>query len=137
MEKYVQFFKNQLFVGDTHDQMDLVTACDRGEVEDFKICLYGLVLTYHPESGYLILQNEDFDVSKATYPDLKPDLNNSIIARAEWPTDHIFQMDTVIGYLPCNVKWSNALRFDRSKTEGACLHFTASSKGTIFVISSE
>lgn len=42
-------------------------------------------------------------------------------------------MREVVGYLPCNVKWSNALRFDPSG-EGRCLHFTASTKGTVFVI---
>ena len=134
MEKYVKFFDNQWFVGDSHDQMDMTTACNRGDGKHHKICIYGMVLTYNPVNGYFSLQTEDFNVSKATFPDLTPDMIDSLIAHAEWPADHIFQMDTVIGYLPCNVKWSNALRFDRSKTEGACLHFTASSKGTIFVI---
>ncbi|KAJ7378601.1 hypothetical protein OS493_021901 [Desmophyllum pertusum] len=46
------------------------------------------------------------------------------MARVEWPAREIFTLDEVIGYLPCNVKWSNAMRFDPSEREGKCLHFT-------------
>lgn len=134
MEKYVKCFDNQWFVGDSHDQMDMTTACDRGSRKDLEICILGMVLTYSPQNGYLTLKRENFQTSNATFPGLKTDMIDSLIAHAEWPADHIFQMDTVIGYLPCNVKWSNALRFDPSNKEGKCLHFTASSKGTIFVI---
>lgn len=42
-------------------------------------------------------------------------------------------MSEVVGYLPCKVKWSNALRFKPTGV-GRCLHFTASTKGTVFVI---
>jgi len=34
---------------------------------------------------------------------------------------------------PCQIKWSNALRFDPTDTNGKCLHFTASTAGTIYV----
>ena len=37
-------------------------------------------------------------------------------------------------YTPLQEKWSNALRFDPTDTEGKCLHFTASTAGTLFVI---
>ena len=134
MERYVKFFDNEWFFGDSHDQMDMTTACNRGSRKDFKVCILGLILTYSPQNGYLTLKKEDFEASNATFPGLTPDMIGSLIAHAEWPADHIFQMDTVIGYLPCNVKWSNALRFDPSNKEGKCLHFTASSKGTVFVI---
>lgn len=35
---------------------------------------------------------------------------------------------------PCQVKWSNALRIDPTDTKGKCLHFTASTAGTLFVV---
>ena len=134
MEKYVKYFEGQWFVGDSADNMDLNMACNLGQGKDFKICILGLVLTYHPQSGYLTLAKEDFTTSKKTFLTLPEDMINSLVAHAEWPVKHIFQLHEVVGYLPCNVKWSNALRFDPSNKEGKCLHFTVSSKGTVFVI---
>ena len=134
MERYVKYFDGQWFIGESPDNIDMLTACDRGDVKDSKICILGMVLTYHPQNGYLTLLKEDFNASKEIFPALKPDIMDSLVAYAEWPTQNIFQLDTVVGYLPCNVKWSNAMRFDPSNKEGKCLHFTASSKGTVFVI---
>ena len=133
-EKYVKYFEDEWFVGDNADNMDLHTACNLGQGKDFKICILGLVLTYHPQSGYLNLAKGDFNLSKKSFPSLREDMIDSLVAHAEWPAKNIFQLHTVVGYLPCNVKWSNALRFDPSNKEGKCLHFTASSKGTVFVI---
>jgi len=134
MEKYVKYFEGGWFVGDSAGNMDLNTVCNLGEGKDFKICILGLVLTYHPRSGYLTLAKEDFSISKKTFPSLTENMIDSLVAHAEWPAKHIFQLHTVVGYLPCNVKWSNAMRFDPSNKEGKCLHFTVSSKGTVFVI---
>ena len=133
-EKYVKFFKGEWLVGKSEDQIDLSTGCRRGNGKNNKVCVLGLVLTYDSESGFLTLAREDFNISKVTFPSLSPHIVGSPIAHVEWPSKHIFQLAKVIGYLPCNVKWSNALRFDASNEEGKCLHFTASSKGTIFVI---
>ena len=134
MERYVKYFRGEWFVGRSADKIDMYTACNLGQGKNFKICILGMVLTYHEQNGFLTLAAEDFNVSKSTFPSLTEDLIDSLIAKVEWPTQHIFQMHTVVGYLPCNVKWSNALRFDPSNHEGKCLHFTASSKGTVFVI---
>ncbi|XP_078360290.1 uncharacterized protein LOC144644633 isoform X2 [Oculina patagonica] len=134
MERYVRFFDDEWYIGQSPDNLDVMTACDYGNGKDFKICILGMVLTYHPQLGYLTLTKEDFVVSNKSWPSLTHDMIDSFIAQAEWPADHIFQLKTVVGYLPCNVKWSNALRFDPSNKEGKCLHFTASSKGTVFVI---
>jgi len=133
-EKYARFYDGEWFVGESREQMDLVTGCNHGSGKPNKICILGLVLTYHVHSGFLTLDKEDFNVSKKTFPGLTTDMIGSLIAHVEWPSGHIFQLDKVIGYLPCNVKWSNVLRFDPSNQEGKCLHFSASSKGTIFVI---
>ena len=132
-EKYVKFFKGEWLVGESDDQIDLSTACRRGNRTD-KICILGLVLTYDTKNGFLILAKEDLDISKMNFPSLTSHFVDSPIARVEWPSKSIFHLAKVIGYLPCNVKWSNALRFDPSNEEGKCLHFAAASKGTIFVI---
>ena len=130
-EKYVRYFKGEWLVGESRDQIDLLSGCNLGELKKKQICILGLVLRYNDVTGFLTMEKEDFDLSMETFPNL---VFGSLIAHAEWPSDHIFLLDKVIGYLPCNVKWSNVLRFDPSNDEGKCLHFTASSKGTIFVI---
>ena len=56
------------------------------------------------------------------------------MARVEWPGSEIFKLDEVIGYVPCNVKWSNAMRFEPSEGEGKCLHFILVTEGTAYVI---
>lgn len=132
-EKYVFFYNGEWFAGESRDQIDLVTGCSHGSKKD-KICILGMVLTYNPQTGFLTLGKEDFNVSKQAFPTLTADMIGSLIAHVEWPSENIFQLDKVVGYLPCNVKWSNVLRFDPSNKEGKCLHFTASSKGTVFVI---
>ena len=133
-EKYVRFYNSEWFAGESDDEMDLVTGCNLGSGKVNKMCIAGLLLSYNAVSGFLTLTKEDFDASKKAFPSLTNDMIGSIIARVEWPSKHIFQLSKVIGYLPCNVKWSNVLRFDPSNAEGKCLHFTASSQGTVFVI---
>lgn len=133
-EKFARFYDGEWFVGDSREQMDLTSGCSYGNGEDNKICLLGLVLSYNAQNGFLTLSKEDFNVSKESFPSLTTDIIGSLIAHVEWPSDYIFQLDEVVGYMPCNVKWSNVLRFDPSNQDGKCLHFSASSKGTIFVI---
>ena len=36
--------------------------------------------------------------------------------------------------VPCHAEWSNILRIDLVDMEGQCLHFTAASKGTVYVV---
>lgn len=133
-EKYVRYFKGEWLVGDSRDDINYITGCNHGSLEEKKICILGFLLTYNEESGFLTLAKEDFEFSKESFPKLTDNMIGTLIAHVEWPSDHIFQLETVVGYLPCNVKWSNVLRFDPSNDEGKCLHFTASSQGTIFVI---
>ena len=139
MRKYAKYYEGEWFVGDTVDKIDMSTACSHGGSGDVsgdvhKMCILGLVLTYDPGTGFLTMEQNDYTASKDFYPGIKMDEVGMLLARAEWPAKRIFHLDEVIGYLPCNVKWSNVLRFDPSNTEGKCLHFTASSKGTIFAI---
>ena len=134
LEKYVKYVEDEWFVGNSANKMNLYTSCNLGEGKNFKICILGLVLTYHPRSGYLTLAKEDFNLSKKSFPSLTEDMIDALVAHVEWPAKNIFQLREVVGYLPCNVKWSNAMRFDPSNKGGKCLHFAASSKGTVFVI---
>ena len=133
-EKYVKLYNGEWLVGGSREEMDLMTGCSRASGKENKICMLGLVLTYNPHTGFLTLAREDFDVSKETFPALTADMIGTLIAHVEWPSEHIFEMEKVVGYLPCNVKWSNVLRFDPSNEEGKCVHFTASSEGTVFVV---
>lgn len=141
MEAYVKYFHGTWFTGSSYDDFEVSTACRSGgssnvQKNDLKMCVQGMVLTYDPSSGFLTMTNDDWQVSKESYPKLTMEDAESdvLMARVEWPESRVFDLREVIGYLPCNVKWANAMRFDPSDTEGKCLHFTASSKGTFFVI---
>ena len=134
MERFVKYFDGQWFTSKDPDNIDMLTACNLGVVEDHEVCIFGMVLTYHEQNGYLTLSKKNFNLSKESFPSLKEEMMDALVAQGEWPAKNIFNLDTVVGYLPCNVKWSNAMRFDPSNKEGKCLHFTASSKGTIFII---
>ena len=134
MEKYARFYGGEWFVSDNRDQFNLVTGCKLKSGQVNKICILGMVLTYDLQTGFLTLESSDYKLSKQSFPKLGKDMQGALIAHVEWPSEHIFQLDKVVGYLPCNVKWSNVLRFDPSNEEGRCLHFAASSTGTVFVI---
>ena len=138
LECLVRYIGGEWVVSTDYDKFDFFSGCNRGgsgavESEDQYICIYGLLLKYDERMGALNLDEQGFNISKHTFTMLDANLIGGELARAEWPADHIFQMREVVGYLPCNVKWSNALRFDPGG-EGRCLHFTAATKGTVFVI---
>ena len=134
MEKYVRFYRGEWFVSDSRDEIKMATGCSLGGGQNNNICILGLLLEYNQQTGFLTLSKQDFELSKKSFPTLTEDLIGSLIAHVEWPPERIFQIKNVVGYLPCNVKWSNVFRFDPSNKEGKCLHFTASSKGTVFII---
>ena len=136
METIVKFFNGRWFIGDDVDHIDMTKSCSaaEGEYAEHKICILGLTMKYNPETGFLRIAQEDFDINKMNYKSLtEPDVGR-LFARVEWPASHVFRYEDVVGYLPCNVKWSNALRFDPSDTAGKCLHFTVVSEGTLFVV---
>ncbi|XP_078353427.1 uncharacterized protein LOC144638119 [Oculina patagonica] len=136
MEKVVKFFNGKWFVGDDANDMDMTSSCKtkEGEEGENKICILGLTLEYYSDSGFLRLAAEDLEINKMNYKSLRQADVGRLFAHVEWTQDHAFRFQEVVGYLPCNVKWSNALRFDPSNTQGKCLHFTAVSEGTIFVV---
>ena len=141
MERVVKFFRGKWFVGEDVNHMDFMSTCkaevakgEDGEEADHKICIMGLTLKYDPETGFLRLVQEDFENNKVNYGSLRHSDIGRLFAHVEWPESHVFLFKEIAGYLPCNVKWSNALRFDPSDREGKCLHFTVVSKGTVFVV---
>ena len=104
--------------------------------------IFGLTLSYNEKDGSLLLDNEDFQSSKKVFPGLAADMKGKPLARVEsvdresaskrsqvrWATQA--SADNV----PCHAEWSNILRIDLENMEGKCLHFTAASKGTIYVV---
>lgn len=137
LECLVRFIDGEWIVSKNDDKFDFFSSCNRRGSSHIKsaqhyICIYGLLVKYDERMGALNLDSHGFNISKQTFPTLGSNLIGDKLARVQWPSEHIFQMSEVVGYLPCNVKWSNALRFDPSG-QGGCLHFTASTKGTVFV----
>lgn len=108
MVKYVKYFEGEWFVGDRVDSIDMSTACSRGRSGDVngeihRMCILGMVLTYDEDTGFLIMSYEDWKANRYLYSVPLGELG-ALIARTEWPAKQIFQLDKVIGFLPCNVK---------------------------------
>ena len=103
-EMYVRFYNNEWFVSDSQDGIDLISGCSLGNGNNNKICIRGLVLLYHPRTGFLTLAKEDFNVSKESFPSLTKDLIGSLIAHVEWPSEHIFRLKTWLAI--CRATWN-------------------------------
>lgn len=107
-----------------------------------RMTIFGLTLSYNEKDGSLLLGNEDFQSSKKVFPGLAADMKGKPLARVEsvnresaskrnqvrWATQASAKNE------PCHAEWSNILRIDLLNMEGKCLHFTAASKGTIYVV---
>ncbi|XP_078666604.1 uncharacterized protein LOC144908685 [Branchiostoma floridae x Branchiostoma belcheri] len=109
---------------------------DSGDITRKKISVGGLVMSYDEASGYLTVTEDDFDASALVIPDLPAWCKGLTIARAEHLSllQHFSSHPTeAVGYMPCNIKWSNAHRIDPTDG-GKCIHFTAASEGDIFVV---
>lgn len=109
-----------------------------GTLGNKRISIFGLILSYNEAKGTLILDTTGYEESKKYFPKLSPLLKGRQFARAEWPIQDVFQLRSNsknrLGHFPCNVQWSNGLRFDPSDRGGKCLHFTASTKSTLYVV---
>ena len=106
-----------------------------------KISVLGLVLSYNQNTGGLDLLADDVKDSKTFYPKIphflvgrtlaqivpeKSNASKHVIKRQGQPSGARNQ--------PCNVVFSNALLFDPTDTNGKCLHFTASTEGSIYLV---
>lgn len=108
-----------------------------------KMNIFGLTLSYNANDGSLFLDDEDFKSSKMVFPALAADMKGKPLARVESVTTEEVasrrnQVRLATGAspstVPCHAEWSNILRIDLVDMEGKCLHFTAASKGTVYVV---
>ena len=142
MSRLVRFYKNRWYTNNHDGSFHLYNAFNNGKSSDItkrKMSIFGLVLTYDEADGTLVLSESDFKESKRFFPTLSEEMKGAELARVEMPYVKSVKRSKVkrsapVSVQPCQVKWSNALRFDPTDTEGKCLHFTASSAGTIFVM---
>lgn len=106
-----------------------------------KLTILGLTLSYDEKEGSLFLDDEDYLSSKNVFPDIPLDMKRRSLARVE----SVSRTALIRRYrqpttkppntgIPCHAEWSNILRMDLEDMQGKCLHFTASSSGTIYVL---
>ncbi|XP_031548993.1 uncharacterized protein LOC116286577 isoform X2 [Actinia tenebrosa] len=141
MSRTVQYRGDQWHTSDRNGEFHMYDGFSNGlsfNPANKKISIFGLVLKYNESKGTLVLGKADYDHSKNYFPNLSPLLKGKQLARAEWPIQEVYlnreNSKNRMGHLPCNVKWSNGLRFDPSDRGGKCLHFTASSKSTLYAV---
>ena len=139
MSRLVKFYKRKWYTSDRDGSFHLYGAFRNGNSSNTskrKISILGLVLTFDEEDGTLVLSESDFKASKRFFPTLSEEMKEAELARVEFPFEQPVKRssNTPTAVQPCQVKWSNALRFDPTDTRGKCIHFTASTTGTIFVV---
>ena len=103
-----------------------------------KISIFGLPLSYKEKDGSLVLEEEDFKSAKRNFPAILHDLKGMRLAHIE-PLNKgsLTKQNDILLHSPlptCKPKWSNSLRMELQDMEGKCLHFTAVSTGTIYVL---
>lgn len=98
--------------------------------------IFGLQLSYNEKEGSLFLDERDYKSSKKVFPPLSPDMKGVPLARVESINRAVFSRrnDARTTGIPCHAEWSNILRMDLEDMQGKCLHFTAASSGTIYVM---
>ena len=99
-----------------------------------KVCIRNLVLKYDGQAGRLKLDEEGFTLASQMFTPLEESWKGRTLATVEYSQEELFNMPDRVGYLPCNIKWSNVLQFRPSKSTGKCVGFAAASKGTIYVV---
>ena len=116
----------------------LFDRCALGKSSDVKagkMCLRNLVLRYDESTGELNLDNEGFELAKDLFTPLSDDWKGMTLARVEYSQVALFNIRKGVGYLPCNIEWSNVQRFHVSSgASGKCLRFAAASTGNIYVV---
>lgn len=104
--------------------------------------IFGLTLSYNEKDGSLLLDDENFQSSKKVFPALAADMKGKPLARVESVIREGASRRNQVRLatqastdnVPCHAEWSNILRIDLVNMEGKCLHFTAASTGTIYVV---
>ena len=90
-------------------------------------------MIYDPTDGFFKFDYEFYRTKNTWRAKQIKVFNNRFVARAE--ADNVLKslQKNHLGEVPCNVKWSNSHRIDPGK-EMNCIHFSAASKGDIFVL---
>ena len=140
--RLVRFYDNKWFTSDKNGHFHLYGAFNNGDSKNTskrKMSILGLLLTFNEADGSLSLSQSDFKASKSFYPTLSEEMIGRELARLQLETepekpDKKSEKGVPSGKVPCMVVFSNALRFDPTNTNGKCLHLTASSEGTLFVV---
>ena len=108
-----------------------------GDPRKHKISILGLVLSYNQKTGGLELLPADFEASKKFFPNLHDTFVwqrlASVVEESAVVSMTADKRETLTNP-PCHVQWSNSLRFDPTDGGGKCLHFTAATEGSLFVV---
>lgn len=101
-----------------------------------KIDIFGLTLSYNEKDGSLFLKDQDYKSSKKVFPGLSPDMKVIPLAWVGYISGVApsRRSQSSSSGIPCNAEWSNIFRVDLEEMQGKCLHFTAASSGTIYVV---
>lgn len=138
MKRLVRYYKKKWYTTDRDGSFHLYGGFNNGNSGDTsqrKISILGLVLTFREADGSLVLSRSDFNASKKFFPTLSEELMETELARVDMPSRKSDRRTAdATPAQPCQIKWSNALRFDPTDSKGKCLHFTASTVGTIYVV---
>lgn len=140
MSRLVKYTDGKWLTGEEDGSFHLYNAFNNGgsgDARKHKMSIFGLVLSYNEKSGGLEISPNDFEASKQFFPNLHEFLAGRTLARVAIETKAVTKLASKrepAANPPCNVKWSNALRFDPTDTSGKCLHFTAATEGNIFVV---
>ena len=132
----------QWYTSDENNVFHLYSSFGKKESDtrEQKISIFGLTLSYKEKDGSLVLEEQDYRRAKKTFPALLADLKGLRLAHikelskgslAKRTEDPSAQPPKPV---PCQAKWSNALRMELEDMKGKCLHFTAASSGTIYVL---
>ena len=138
--RLVRYQDNRWQTSDRDGNFHLYGEFDNGDSKDIsrhKISILGLVLTFNEAQGTLSLSPEDYSESKTFFQNLGENMLGIPLARLEMLDEKAVKRGVIPAggpISPCKVYWSNALRLDPTDSQGKCLHFTASTEGTIFVV---
>ena len=140
MIRLVKYEKGKWLTSDKDGSFHLYNAFNNGNSDNprqHKMSIMGLVLSYNEQGESLELLQSDLESSKQSFPGLHKSLLGktlaSVVTKAQAKPKTGFKRATLVNP-PCNVKWSNTLRFDPTDSSGKCLHFTASTEGKLFVV---
>ena len=140
MSRLVKYTDGKWLTGEEDGSFHLYNVFNNGgsgDARKHKMSIFGLVLSYNEKSGGLELSPADFEASKQFFPKLHEFLAGRTLARVAIETTAVTKAASKrepAANPPCNVKWSNALRFDPTDTGGKCLYFTAATERNIFVV---